>query len=102
MTDGGENVRRVQEYLHPFSEHLIDWFHIAMRLTVLQQQTKPLQEERPQIGADVSKQLESAKHLLWHGNTEEALERIVNQLMDLSLISAHSAAAKKVADGLTE
>jgi hypothetical protein len=32
----GENVRRVQEYLHPFSEHLIDWFHITMRLTVLQ------------------------------------------------------------------
>jgi hypothetical protein len=33
MSDGGENVRRVQEYLHPFSEHLIDWFHITMRLT---------------------------------------------------------------------
>src|SRR5260221_715998 len=44
MSDGGENVRRVQEYLHPFSEHLIDWFHITMRLTVLQQQTKALQE----------------------------------------------------------
>jgi hypothetical protein len=25
MSDGGENVRRVQQYLHPFSEHLIDW-----------------------------------------------------------------------------
>jgi hypothetical protein len=36
LSDGGENVRRVQEYLHPFSEHLIDWFHITMRLTVLQ------------------------------------------------------------------
>ena len=46
MSDGGENVRRVQEYLHPFSEHVIDWFHITMRLTVLQQQTKTLQEER--------------------------------------------------------
>jgi hypothetical protein len=33
VSDGGENVRRVQEYLHPFSEHLIDWFHITMRLT---------------------------------------------------------------------
>jgi hypothetical protein len=102
MSDGGENVRRVQEYLHPFSEHLIDWFHIAMRLTVLQQQTKALLEERPKTGADVSKQLESVKHLLWHGNTEEALEQIVSQLMDLSLISAHSDAAEKVADGLTE
>jgi hypothetical protein len=102
MSDGGENVRRVQEYLHPFSEHLIDWFHIAMRLTVLQQQTKALQQEKPQTGADISKQLESVKHLLWHGNTEEVLERIVSQLIDLSLISAHSDAAEKVADGLTE
>ena len=102
MSDGGENVRRVQEYLHPFSEHLIDWFHIAMRLTVLQQQTKALQQEKPQTGADISKQLESVKHLLWHGNTEEVLERIVSQLINLSLISAHSDAAEKVADGLTE
>jgi len=80
MTDGGENVRRVQEYLHPFSEHLIEWFHIAMRLTVLQQQTKALLEERPKTGADVSKQLESVKHLLWHGNTEKpsSAERLVN------------------------
>jgi hypothetical protein len=32
--------RRVQQYLHPFSEHLIEWFHITMKLTVLQQQIK--------------------------------------------------------------
>jgi hypothetical protein len=102
MSDGGENVRRVQEYLHPFSEHLIDWFHITMRLTVLQQQTKALHEERPETGAEVSKQLESVKHLLWHGNTEEALERVGDLLMELSLIQARSHAAKKVADGLSE
>jgi hypothetical protein len=64
MSDGGEDVRRMQQYLHPVSEHLIDWFHITMRLTVLQQQTKALQEERSQTGADVSKELESVKHLL--------------------------------------
>ena len=95
MSDGGENVRRVQEYLHPFSEHLIDWFHITMRLTVLQQQTKALQEERPETGAEVSKRLESVKHLLWHGNTEEALERLGDLLMELSFIQARSNAAKK-------
>jgi hypothetical protein len=102
MSDGGENVRRVQEYLHPFSEHLIDWFHITMRLTVLQQQTKALQEERPETGADVSKRLESVKHLLWHGNTEEALERLTDLLMELSLIQARAASVKKVAASLTE
>src|ERR1035437_6637679 len=59
MSDVGEDVRQVQEYLHPNSEHLIDWFHITMRLTVLQQQTKALKGERPQTAADVSKRLES-------------------------------------------
>jgi hypothetical protein len=62
MSDGGEDVRQVQEYLHPNSEHLIDWFHITMRLTVLQQQTKTLQAERPDAGAGASKQIESIKH----------------------------------------
>lgn len=102
LSDGGEDVRRVQEYLHPFSEHWIDWFHITMRLTVLQQQTKGLQEERPETGADVSKRLESVKHFLWHGNAEEALERLGDLIMELSLIQARSAAAKKVADGLSD
>jgi hypothetical protein len=103
MSDGGENVRRMQEYLQPFSEHLIDWFHITMRITVLQQQTKALQKERrPEIGVDVSKRLESVKHLLWHGNTDEAIERLVDVLLDLSLIQARSSAARKVADGLSE
>jgi len=102
MSDGGEDVRRVQEYLQPHSEHLIDWFHITMRVTVLQQQTKALQEERPETGADVSKRLDSVKHLLWHGNTEEALERLSDLIMDLSLIQAYSGRAKKLGESVSE
>ena len=52
--------------------------------------------------AEVSKRLESLKHLLWHGNTEEALERLGDLLMELSLIEARSNAAKKVVDGLDD
>jgi hypothetical protein len=68
----------------------------------LQQQTKALQEEQPQTGTDVSKRLDSVKHLLGHGNAEEALERLGDLLMELSLIQARSTAAKKVADAVTE
>jgi hypothetical protein len=102
MSDGGEDVRRVQQYLHPSSEHLLDWFHITMRLTVLQQQTKGLQQERPAAGADVAKQLESIKHLLWHGNTPEALDRLTGLSIDLGFIRGHSAPAAKVANGVAE
>jgi hypothetical protein len=102
MSDGGEDVRQVREYLHPNSEHVLDWFHITMRLTVLQQQTKSLQEEGSQIGAAASKQVESVKHLLWHGNVEEALDRVADLLMDFDLVRKHCAAAEKLSLGLGE
>ncbi|MGH9452216.1 MAG: ISKra4 family transposase [Terriglobia bacterium] len=102
LSDGGQDIRQVREYLYPNSECVIDWFHITMRLTVLQHQTKALQQERPETGAAVSKQVESIKQLLWHGNAEEALERLTNLLIHLELIRDYSVPAEKMAAGLTE
>lgn len=104
MSDGGEDVRRVQEYMQPGSEHWIDWFHITMRVTVLQQQTKTLTAEagRAETGAAIAKRIDSVKHLTWHGNVAEALDRLHELLLDLSLIRAHSAAAEKLSCGMTE
>ena len=104
MSDGREDVRRVQTYLHPDSEHWIDWFHITMRITVLQQQTKSLQGEanRAKEAAGLSKRIDSVKHLLWHGNVAEALDRMGDMLLDLEFIRAHSVAAEKLAAGLAE
>jgi len=104
MSDGGEDVRQVQNYLHPESEHWIDWFHITMRITVLQQQTKSLQGQANQTetATGMSKRIESVKHLLWHGNVAEALDRMGSMLLDMELIGAHSGAAEKLAVGLSE
>ena len=102
LSDGGDTVRRLQEYLHPSSEHVIDWFHITMRLTVLQQQRKALQAEQPQIGEEIAKQLESVKHLLWHGNAEEALERLGGLIIELDLLRAFSHAADKLGQSIGE
>ena len=102
MSDGGEDVRQVQEYLHPNSEHLLDWFHITMRLTVLQQQSKTLMAAMDKEGKAASKQIESIKHLLWHGNVEEALERIDSLFLDLDLISRRCEPAAKLTKGLGE
>jgi hypothetical protein len=99
LSDGGEEVRRVPTYLQPQSEPWIDWFHITMRITVLQQQTKSLQSEanRATEAAEWSAQIDSVKHLLWHGNAAEALDRMSEMLLDLELIRGHSAAAEKLA-----
>ena len=35
LSDGGDDVREVQQYLSPESEHYLDWFHVTMRITVM-------------------------------------------------------------------
>jgi len=102
MSDGGETVRKLQAYLHPSSEHIIDWFHIAMKLTVLQQQNKAFLAENPQGGEQVAKSLERVKHYLWHGNLEQALECLGLLLFELDLQRRRSTAAAKLDRGVTE
>ena len=99
MSDGGEDVRQVQTYLQQGSEHWIDWFHITMRITVLQQQTKSLQGD---TATEMSKKIDGVKHLIWHGNVTEALERLEGMLLDMEFIRAHSVATEKLAAGLNE
>ena len=81
---------------------MIDLFPITKRLTVLQQQTKSVQKARHSNGAASSTQLESIKHMLWHGNVEEARERVTSLPMDLDLIRDLSISAEKLTAGVAE
>jgi hypothetical protein len=42
LTDGGDDVRDLPLYLNPLAEHVLDWFHLTMRLTVMGQYAKSL------------------------------------------------------------
>src|SRR5664280_546172 len=46
-TDGGDDVRDLPLYLNPDSEHLLDWFHLTMRLTVMTNMAKSLRAAPP-------------------------------------------------------
>jgi hypothetical protein len=37
FSDGGATVGMLPRYLHPEAEHILDWFHITMKIMVLQQ-----------------------------------------------------------------
>jgi hypothetical protein len=77
LSDGGDNVRDLQLYLSPLAEHLLDWFHITMRLTVLRQQLKELCTAAPdQELKTLDAKLERVKWFLWHGNVLRALQVI--------------------------
>ena len=76
FSDGGDTVRSLQLYLNPQAEHLLDWFHITMRLTVMSQMAKGVKAHNESIGTDCLDALKSLKWLLWHGNVFRALQKI--------------------------
>jgi len=76
LSDGADNVRDLQFLMHPESEHILDWFHVAMRFTVLTQFAKGVRHTDSETGTELLKKLDSAKWYLWHGNTEQGLDRL--------------------------
>jgi hypothetical protein len=90
LSDGGDTVRDLQFYLSPLSEHLLDWFHITMRLTVMQQMVKGLPDPLL-LGdetLDLARELDSVKWFLWYGNTFKALQRVEFLQMDVDALQA--------------
>ena len=76
LSDGGETVRHLPLQLHPQSEHLLDWVHLTMRVTVLGQYIKGLIRLQREAGEGIQKKLASVKWLLWHGKVDRALDRL--------------------------
>ena len=76
LTDGGEEVRALTELVTPEAEHVLDWFHITMRLTVLGQYARGVAHHNEAEGTRLLAALDSIKWLLWHGNRHRAGEEI--------------------------
>ena len=69
LSDGGDTVRDIQLYLSPEAEHLLDWWHITMRITTMTQSAKGLPEKMGEeaelpLRDEVIRQLERTKWFL--------------------------------------
>lgn len=83
LSDGGDSVRSLQMYMNPQAEHLLDWFHITMRITVLGQYLKGVKHYDPEKGEQMIDRLDNhIKWHLWHGNVFRAMEHIDSLEMD--------------------
>lgn len=65
LSDGDEKIRELQLYLNPNAEYILDWFHITMRLTVMNQTAKGLSKKDTELDTDIPKELERIKWYLW-------------------------------------
>jgi hypothetical protein len=80
LSDGGDTVRELPMGLTPNAEHLLDWFHVTMRLTTMARRAKGVRvDDQPALSADLEEMLEHLKWNLWHGKVPRALE-IVDEL----------------------
>ena len=102
LSEGGDTVRELKLYLNPQAEHLLDWFHITMRLTVMKQFAKGLGAENCEARVSALKELESIKWYLWHGNVFEALEHIGYMEMEADGEIITGACAGKLRKALDE
>ena len=74
MSDGGESVRRLVARIGPEAEHVLDWFHVTMRLTVLRQMAKGACPADAGWTEQRLRDLERLKWLLWHGHAPQAVD----------------------------
>ena len=93
LSDGGDTVRQLQLYLNPQAEHLLDWFHVTLRITVMTQMARGLEGKDRAIQPAVLQELERSKWYLWHGNVYEACISIDN--LELLLDNEDELTAKR-------
>jgi len=76
LSDGSDTVRDLQLYMSPEAEHILDWHHVTMRLTVLDQYAKGLVHHDQQLGEEIREKIARLKWSLWHGNLYKAFDKI--------------------------
>jgi len=103
LTDGGEDIRDLPLYLNAQAEHLLDWFHLTMRITVMANMAKSLRpppaEETPDepptdLASDIGTQLQRLKWFCWHGNVFRALQTIDDLIVDLNITEPYPEQAR--------
>jgi hypothetical protein len=76
LSDGNDTLRALQLEMSPQATHIVDWFHLTMKLTALEQYGKGLVQCEAVLGAERREQIAHLQWSLWHGQVAKALGRI--------------------------
>jgi len=79
LTDGDAGLRAIQKQATPDANHVLDWFHISMRFTNLQQIAKGIVAiVDGGARSHALAELDRAKWRLWNGQTERGIVCLVH------------------------
>ena len=102
MTDGGDTVISIARDMAPASEHLLDWLHVTMRITVMHQYVKGLIHHNPTEGEQLARMLRQIKGYLWNGNLHDGQTVIDDLVADLDDIETEYASIKALRKAAAE
>jgi hypothetical protein len=76
LSDGNDTLRALQLDMSPKATHILDWFHLTMKLTALEQYGKGLVQCEAALGEEIRQEIARLKWSLWHGQVDKALGKI--------------------------
>jgi hypothetical protein len=76
LSDGNDSLRQLQLEMSPKAIHILDWYHLSMKLTVLGQYGKGLVACEAVRGEAIGEKIERLKWSLWHGQVDKSLGKI--------------------------
>jgi hypothetical protein len=78
LSDGDAGLRAIQKRLAPLADHVLDWFHISMRFTNLQQIAKGINAVVDGgVRGHALAEIDRGKWRLWNGHTELEIEALM-------------------------
>ena len=100
LSDGAEIMKRLPKALPKPTTHIIDWFHIAMKIQPLQQVADHIvRTNADRNGWAIADDIRSVKWKLWHGQKDRAIDRLEKIVAALAIQSSHAdASAKRLLD----
>jgi len=93
ISDGAEIMKRLPKALPKPTLHILDWFHIAMKIQPLQQMADHIvrvNASRNGHAISLGDDIRSVKWKLWHGQPERAIDRLETIITSLVVQSSHA------------
>jgi hypothetical protein len=76
LSDGDDKLRELQVEMSPQATPILDWFHLAMKLTGWGQYGTGLVPCNPVLGQEICDEIERLPWSLWHGPVDKALSKL--------------------------
>jgi hypothetical protein len=78
LTDGDAGLRTIHQQIAPHADHILDWFHISMKITNLQQLAKGINAIADVVvRSHALAEIDHAKWRVWNGLTERGIVGLI-------------------------